>query len=304
MYMIIGILVGIILLQFLILWKYQRQVKDICRQLTFLLENESCMWISREFDGGGIGMLADTLNELLERRRKEKRRYQEKERLIADTYTNLSHDIRTPLTSLDGYVQLMEDCESVEEQKRYLDIIHERIHSLNEMLEELFTFTKLKNETYQLEMMPCSINRILKETVFSYYDEWVRREIQPDIRITEEELCVYGNPQGMSRIIRNVIKNGLDHGEKKIRTVLERKGDQAVLEISNQVTDPEKIDIEQVFGRFYKADDARSKASAGLGLSIVQELVKRMGGEIKATLKEDVFRTEICFPLWKDTGRV
>lgn len=130
------------------------------------------MLIQREFDLGGIGTLSDRLNELLELQRKEKQRYQEKEALIADTYTNLSHDIRTPLTSLDGYFQLMEECENVEDQRRYLNIIHERIHSLNEMLEELFTFTKLKNESYSLELTPCCINRILKETVFSYYDDW------------------------------------------------------------------------------------------------------------------------------------
>ena len=143
MYIVIGILAGIIILQAIILWKHVRQVKDICRQLSFQMKQ-------------------DLLNELLDMRRKEKRRYLEKEALIADTYTNLSHDIRTPLTSLDGYFQLMEDCENVDDQRRYLGIIHERIHSLNEMLEELFTFTKLKNDSYSLKLMPCCLNRILK----------------------------------------------------------------------------------------------------------------------------------------------
>ena len=271
MYIIIGILAGIIILQSIIMWKYQRQVKDICRQLAFLMKHDSNMLIHREFDLGGIGMLSDRLNDLLELRRKEKQYYQEKETLIADTYTNLSHDIRTPLTSLDGYFQLMEACENVEEQRRYLNIIHERIHSLNEMLEELFMFTKLKNESYRLELTSCCINRILKETVFSYYDDWVRREIQPDIQITEEQLYIDGNKQGLSRIIQNVIKNGLDHGEKKIRIVLKREQNQAVLRISNQVTASEQIDIEHVFDRFYKADAARSKTSTGLGLSIARE---------------------------------
>ena len=242
MYIIIGILAGIIILQSIIIWKYQRQVKDICRQLAFLMKHDSNMLIHREFGLGGIGMLSDRLNDLLELRRKEKQYYQEKETLIADTYTNLSHDIRTPLTSLDGYFQLMEACENVEEQRRYLNIIHERIHSLNEMLEELFMFTKLKNESYRLELTSCCINRILKETVFSYYDDWVRREIQPDIQITEEQLYIDGNKQGLSRIIQNVIKNGLDHGEKKIRIVLKREQNQAVLRISNQVTASEQID--------------------------------------------------------------
>ena len=297
MYIIIGILAGIIILQSIIMWKYQRQVKDICRQLEFLMKHDSNMLIHREFGLGGIGMLSDRLNDLLELRRKEKQYYQEKETLIADTYTNLSHDIRTPLTSLDGYFQLMEACENVEEQRRYLNIIHERIHSLNEMLEELFMFTKLKNESYRLELTSCCINRILKETVFSYYDEWVRREIQPDIQITEEQLYIDGNKQGLSRIIQNVIKNGLDHGEKKIRIVLKREQNQAVLRISNQVIASEKIDIEHVFDRFYKADAARSKTSTGLGLSIAREFVRRMNGEIGAKIEENEFIVEMSFNL-------
>ena len=297
MYIIIEILAGIIILQSIIMWKYQRQVKDICRQLAFLMKHDSNMLIHREFGLGGIGMLSDRLNDLLELRRKEKRYYQEKETLIADTYTNLSHDIRTPLTSLDGYFQLMEACENVEEQRRYLNIIHERIHSLNEMLEELFMFTKLKNESYRLELTSCCINRILKETVFSYYDEWVRREIQPDIQITEEQLYIDGNKQGLSRIIQNVIKNGLDHGEKKIRIVLKREQNRAVLRISNQVIASEQIDIEHVFDRFYKADAARSKTSTGLGLSIAREFVRRMNGEIGAKIEKNEFIVEMSFPI-------
>lgn len=297
MYIIIGILAGIIILQSIIIWKYQRQVKDICRQLAFLMKHDSNMLIHREFGLGGIGMLSDRLNDLLELRRKEKQYYQEKETLIADTYTNLSHDIRTPLTSLDGYFQLMEACENVEEQRRYLNIIHERIHSLNEMLEELFMFTKLKNESYRLELTSCCINRILKETVFSYYDDWVRRKIQPDIQITEEQLYIDGNKQGLSRIIQNVIKNGLDHGEKKIRIVLKREQNRAVLRISNQVIASEKIDIEHVFDRFYKADAARSKTSTGLGLSIAREFVRRMNGEIGAKIEENEFIVEMSFPI-------
>ena len=297
MYIIIGILAGIIILQSIIICKYQRPVKDICRQLAFLMKHDSNMLIHREFGLGGIGMLSDRLNDLLELRRKEKRYYQEKETLIADTYTNLSHDIRTPLTSLDGYFQLMEACENVEEQRRYLNIIHERIHSLNEMLEELFMFTKLKNESYRLELTSCCINRILKETVFSYYDDWVRREIQPDIQITEEQLYIDGNKQGLSRIIQNVIKNGLDHGEKKIRIVLKREQNRAVLRISNQVIASEQIDIEHVFDRFYKADAARSKTSTGLGLSIAREFVRRMNGEIGAKIEENEFIVEMSFNL-------
>ena len=209
MYIVIGILAGIIILQFIIMWKYQRQVKDICRQLAFMMKHDSNMLINHEF----------------------------------------------------------------------------------------FMFTKLKNESYSLELKLCCMNRILKETVFSYYDEWVRMEIQPDIQITEEQLYIHGNRQGLRRVIQNVIKNGLDHGEKKISIVLERDQNQAVLRISNQVTHPEQINIDQVFERFYKADVARSKTSTGLGLSIAKELVSRMDGEIEAKIEKKEFIVEMNFPI-------
>ena len=171
---IAGILAILFLVQTGLFLKYQRQVKDICRQLAFLLKNESNMLITSDIETGGIGRLRDSLNELLSRQRGEKVRYQEKEKMISEIYTSLSHDIRTPLTSLDGYFQLLETSEDPKEQDRYIQIIQERISSLKEMLEELFLFAKLKNDSYQIELSVCCFSSILKETVFSYYDEWQR----------------------------------------------------------------------------------------------------------------------------------
>lgn len=290
------LLIAVILVQGILFWKYQRQVKDICHQLSFLMKHDSNMLITREMDLGGIGELADVLNEWLEQKRREKKEYLKKEKMISDTYTNLSHDIRTPLTSLDGYFQLMETCEDQEEQRRYMKIIQERIGSLKEMLEELFTFTKLKNDSFHLEMSSCCINKILKDTIFSYYDEWTGRGIEPEIQITEKLLFMNGNEQEIRRILQNIIKNGLDHGEKKISISLEEVENSIRIQIKNQVCHVEKINVDQVFERFYKADEARSKTSSGLGLSIAKELVLRMEGKISARIEGNEFCVEIVFP--------
>lgn len=300
MYMVTGILGIIIFILLLILWKYQRQVKDICRQLAFLKDHDSNMMISREIDAGGVGELADLLNDLLEKQKMERKAYLEKERAIADTYTNLSHDIRTPLTSLDGYFQLLEQSKDEEEQKRYQQIIHERIHSLKDMLEELFTFTKLKNESYRLELSLCCVNRILKDTVFSYYEDWMNQGIVPEISIPEEPFYMEGNESALRRVIQNIIKNGLDHGERSIRILLSleevKSGQpQICLEIRNRAAHPEKIDTNQVFERFYKADAARSKTSTGLGLSIAKEFVLRMHGEAEALVDGQEFCVRVRF---------
>lgn len=243
MRIIIGILAVIIIIQAFIMWKYQRQIKDICRQLSFLMEHDSNKLIQREIDMGGIGELSDKLNELLDLRKKERNEYRKKEELIADTYTNLLHDIRTPLTSLDGYFQLIEECDNIDDQRRYLDIIRERLNSLNEML------------------------------------------------------YISGNKQGLRRVIQNVIKNGLDHGEKNISIKLTREDNHALLKISNYTEHPENIDLSHVFERFYKADVARGRASTGLGLSIAKELVERMNGDISARMQGNDFIIEIKVPL-------
>ena len=279
-----------------ILISYKRQVKDICRQLRFLQECDSNMLITTEMKKGHIGELAELLNTLLKERKKERADYQKKEQMIADIYTNLSHDIRTPLTSLDGYFQLLEETQEENDRKRYIQIIQERIESLKEMLEELFTYTKLQNGTYELKLEPQNVGQILKETVFSYYDDWAEQEISPQFEITEEPVWIRGNKQALRRTIQNIIKNGLDHGNKEIRIQLSRNEKQMELVFQNKIEPGEQIDISRVFERFYKADKARSKSSTGLGLSIAKGFVEKMHGEIAAEIKEDWFCIKISFP--------
>lgn len=279
-----------------VLWKYQRQMKDICRQIAFLREHDSNMLITTQIQAGGVSELAEELNELLLERKRERREYLEKEGEIARIYTDLSHDIRTPLTSLDGYFQLLRETRDPVEQERYIRIIQERIVSLKELLEELFTYTKLQGGGYEIEMTVCRLNRILKETLFSYYEEWLELGIEPEFSISDEEIQVEAGSQALRRVIQNLIKNGMDHGEKKIHIALERQDDRAVMTFANQVACPEKIDTEHVFDRFYKADEARSRTSTGLGLSIARELVLRMKGTITARMEGNWFVAEVQFP--------
>lgn len=292
----IGVLSVLILILIGILISYKRQVKDICRQLRFLQECDSNMLITTEMKKGHIGELAELLNTLLKERKKERADYQKKEQMIADIYTNLSHDIRTPLTSLDGYFQLLEETQEENDRKRYIQIIQERIESLKEMLEELFTYTKLQNGTYELKLEPQNVGQILKETVFSYYDDWAEQKISPQFEITEEPVWIRGNKQALRRTIQNIIKNGLDHGNKEIRIQLSRNEKQMELVFQNKIEPGEQIDISRVFERFYKADKARSKSSTGLGLSIAKGFVEKMHGEIAAEIKEDWFCIKISFP--------
>lgn len=295
MYVIIGILIVLVLILTGILISYERQVHHICRQLRFLKEQETNMLITKEINWGHMGELVRLLNELLQKRKKEQAEYLRKEQMIADTYTNLSHDIRTPLTSLDGYFQLLEHAEKEEERQRYLGIIQERIVSLKEMLEELFTYTKLQNETYELKLEPVNVGQVLKETMFSYYDNWVSHGITPQFHLTDIPVVIQGNAQALRRVIQNIIKNVLDHGNKEIEVCLTKQGERMKLVFRNQMEEGEEIEVSRVFDRFYKADQARSKSSTGLGLSIAKGFVLKMNGDIRAEQKDEWFEITIEF---------
>lgn len=297
MYIAVGIL-GFLVVFLTCIWiNDRRRIKNICRQLRFLEKHESNMMITKEAVSGSIAQLTDLLNGQIQRQKKERMENLKKEQMISEIYTNLSHDIRTPLTSLDGYFQLLEEADNEDDRRRYLKVIQERITSLKEMLEELFTYTKLQNEEYELKITCENLNRILKETLFSYYDSWMARGIMPVFDITEEILFVSGNEPGIRRTIQNIVKNGLDHGTKEIHISLRKEENEAVLIFKNKISEADSIDTERIFERFYKADEARSKNSTGLGLSIAKGFMEKMGGSIGAEAVDGWFSIWIRFPL-------
>ena len=133
------------------------------------------------------------------------------------------------------------------------------------------------------------------DTVFSFYDEFEKKGIEPQISFCEEPLLIIGNPEAIGRILQNIIKNALEHGEREIGLKLYQRDTSVLFCCENDVAKPDAIDVGQIFSRFYKADSARGSASTGLGLSIAKGLAEKMGGAISASLEGTVFRIEIQF---------
>lgn len=301
-----AVLAIIVIIMAAVLLKIRAQLRDINDQLDFLYENDTNMLIGTDTNLIYLGQFKQRVNRFVEQWHKKRAEAAKKEQMISDTYTNLSHDIRTPLTSLDGYFQLLKDEKDEKLQAHYIGIIQERITSLKDMLEELFMFTKLKNDTFKLEMDKCCVSRLLKQTVFSYYDEWKMRGIEPVVDICDEQIFILANTQALKRVFQNVIKNGLVHGKSDIEIRLytkdlgnvsdKNKGNRMVnISVSNTIENPENVDVSQVFERFYKADEARSVTSSGLGLSIAKELVERMDGKINAQIEDNRFCINISY---------
>src|SRR5699024_8446564 len=161
--------------------------------------------------------------------------------------------------------------------------------------EELFTYTRLQDADYKLETERIDFGKCAYDTVFSFYDEFQSRGIEPRVDFCVGHLFVMGNEEAAHRALQNLIRNALVHGHTGITLELKSEGGKAVFRCANDVEHPEEIDIRQVFSRFYKADSARTHTSTGLGLSIAKGLVERMGGEIRAELDGKVFAVEIVF---------
>lgn len=279
-----------------ILLLYRRQVKNTCRQLEFLKENKTNLRLTLNVPFKEFQKLVDSINGIIDLSREMQKNTQQNEESLKETITNLSHDIRTPLTSMDGYFQLLAQSESKEEQRHYIEVIQSRILSLKDMLEELFTYTKLQNESYELEIETVDFGKCVFDTVFSFYDDFQKKGLEPKLDFYEGSMPVEGNSEAIRRILQNIIKNALVHGSKNITIKLYREDKDVVFLCANDLNNPNEIDIEQVFSRFYKADSARNNSSTGLGLSIAKGLAERMQGTITAKIENDLFVIRIILP--------
>ncbi len=278
-----------------VLAAYRQQVKKTYHRLAFLKEHKTNMRLTSDLPFSELNNLIDNINDVLDLSRDIQRVSQQSEDGLKETITNLSHDIRTPLTSMDGYFQLLVQSDSEKERQHYIAVIQNRITSLKDMLEELFTYTKLQNESYELAVESLDFGKCVFDTVFSFYDEFQKKDIEPKIDFCEGHLFIAGNHEAIRRALQNIIKNALEHGQKKIVFELQQNNDQVIFRCLNDVENPDEIDMAQVFSRFYKADSARSNTSTGLGLSIAKGLIEKMGGTIQADLNANIFAIEIGF---------
>lgn len=276
-----------------ILIAYRRQVKTTCRHLAFLKKHKTNLRLGLSLPFSELNELVDGINEIIDQAREVERATQHSEDSLKETITNLSHDIRTPLTSMDGYFQLLAQSESEEERRHYIAIIQSRIGSLKDMLEEMFTYTKLQNNNYELSMEQIDFGKCVFDTVFSFYDDFQKKGIEPELDFQDGRMLINGNEEAVRRMLQNIIKNALDYGGSKIKLELLKEDSYTIFRCSNDVENAEEIDMSKVFVRFYKADTARTHSSTGLGLSIAKGLAERMGGTVTASMTESIFTIEV-----------
>ena len=285
MYLLL-VLLNIILAFSLFSWK--RQICEITRQIGE--DRKLRISLSNKY----IENLADTINEKNDLEQKTKiQMIQEKEQL-QQSIANISHDIRTPLTSIQGYFVLLKSCETKEEQEHYLSIIQAKADYLTELLQIFYDLSLIDREAYILEVEKLDINRIVTDCLIDKYNEL--KERTPIIQTENAPVWITGNTVVCKRIIENLITNTIRYANDYIEIVIDANG---IFTVKNTTSELKNIDVDMLFQKFYTVDTSRSNGNVGLGLYIVRELLDKIEGGIKGIqYKNNVLTISVYFKLY------
>ncbi|MDE5908646.1 MAG: HAMP domain-containing histidine kinase [Lachnospiraceae bacterium] len=235
--------------------------------------------------------LAADLNDQLRHLRSERLRYQQGNLEIGETITNISHDLRTPLTAIYGYLDLLKKSKSPEDTARYLHIIENRMDALKMLTEELFRYSAVSSSISESSYERVVLNGALEEILSAYYAALKKRRIEPKVALPESKITRLLNKSALSRIFANIISNAIKYSDGDLTITLSENGS---LTFSNHASKLNELQVMRLFDRFYTVETASN--STGLGLSIAKDLTEQMGGTIRADYKNQVLCISLQFP--------
>lgn len=221
--------------------------------------------------------LAAGLNGQLRQLRMERQRYQNGDRELKEAVTNISHDLRTPLTAICGYLDLLQRGDKPEEQERYLGLIAERAEAMKLLTQELLQYSVAAGGEQALAREPVDLNAAIEEAVASFYGVLIARGIEPQVTLPEKRVIRTLDHAALSRVLGNLLSNALKYSGGDLQITLDADG---TITASNAAPELDEIQVGQLFDRFFTVEAARR--STGLGLSIAKTLAERMGGTITA----------------------
>ena len=269
----------------------RRSLREITAELAEKLGADTNTLLSVSSSDAAVRALAADLNAQLRALRRERRRLQSGDRELREAVTNISHDLRTPLTAICGYLELLEQEPKSEAAARYLDLIRNRAEAMKQLTEELFRYSVILSEEQALTMEPVSLNGALEESLADFYAALAQRGITPEISIPETPVVRQLDRAALSRIFGNVLSNALKYSDGDLSVTLLDTGE---LIFANTASALDEVQVGRLFDRFYSVESARN--STGLGLSISRLLTEQMGGTITAEYQRPRFRIRLIFP--------
>ena len=291
----------ILILSFIILfivYGSRRTTKELKEQLEFICENESNKEITINSFNKEIIEISKTINKIIKRDKDNEIKLRKMQSSLKTTLVSISHDLRTPLTSISGYIQLLEKGDITEEKKlEYIKIINGRVDIVKNMLDLLFEFIRLENDDVSLSIEKVNVCDVLRDTIVMYYYDFVEKmgDKEPIIIIPEKDIIIDADKEALMRIFNNIIYNSLIHGDTSYRIELKEVFGKVEISFSNHTNSIEKNDVEMVFEKFFTADKSKSKKTTGLGLCISKLLVEKMNGYISSSMSGSIFEIKIKF---------
>lgn len=255
--------------------------REIARQITEKLDSDTNTLIDISSVDRDMQRLAAELNIRLERLRSDRLKFVQGDLELKNAVTSISHDLRTPLTAICGYLDLLESCEMSGEVRGYLKQIGNRAEHMRQLTEELFRYSVVSSEREQKLERLC-VNDVLEESIVAFYAAIRGRGITPEIDITEKRVEIIADRSALSRIFSNIISNMLKYSSGDFFVSM---NDSGVILFKNSSDDLERLSVERLFDRFYTVETAEN--STGLGLSIAKLLAERNGGELSASIEDD-----------------
>ncbi|MCX4320724.1 MAG: HAMP domain-containing sensor histidine kinase [Lachnospiraceae bacterium] len=291
----IGILIAIIIALLVKIHILQKSVKEIEIAFADRLVTDTNVLIDISSSDKNVCRLANTVNGQLRKLRTERRRFQQGDLELKNAVTNISHDLRTPLTALSGYLELLEQEEKSESVNRYIEIIKDRVDILTQLSEELFKYSVIISTKDNITKEQVIINTVLEESIAAFYTVLTERNIVPEIQVSETKVVRMLDRSALSRVFSNLISNVIKYSDGDLKIVLSENGEIA---FSNMASGLDEIQVGRLFDRFYTVEAARK--STGLGLTISKTLVEQMKGTISAIYENNRLSIHIFFPDLKE----
>lgn len=279
-YLIMGVAVAFGIAFLIILFQYimlKRDLKKAKRQCEYIRSQNTNMVLYSASMDSDVCAVMNEFNSVLLESTELKRRLLHEEGEIKNVITNVSHDLRTPVTSMIGYAKLLDKEPLNEKQKEYTTVILSRAQFLKELVEQLFSYS-LVMEQQEYNIQQENITSILEESILMFYSDFEEKQLELELSLEEEPVYARIDREALRRVMVNIISNALKYAHEKV--ILRQQGKMII--IQNKTESIDSIDVEKLFDRFFTVAKNRSNGSMGLGLTIAKKLITDMQGQITA----------------------
>ena len=287
-------LIAIIIFLITIIIGYKREFRRINNQITENLDEYAN--IKTKSVDKDIENLVESINLIFDSRQKivaEKNKNEEK---IRESISNMSHDLRTPLTSIMGYLQMIKSEKSSEaDKKEYMDIVEKRTKSLQQLISSFYDLSRMEGNEYNFNYKKVNLSSILCENIAVFYNDFRNNNIEPIIEIDENVKDIISDNGAINRIFSNLITNMIKHGENFVKITLRQENDVIITEFINKATRLTQENVDKLFDRFYTVDNSRSDKNTGLGLYITRIMVEKLGHSISSKIDNGYLKIEIIW---------